>query len=89
MKLRIDYSSQAIKYIQQHDLHDKIRDAITKSIHYLHGDFSKTADVKKLSGKWEGCYRTRIGNIRIIFIPNFDEGFVYIKKIGTRGDVYR
>ena len=47
-----------------------------------------TADVKRLKGNWEGFYRIRLGNIRIIFSLDRDEKIIRVHDIGHRGDVY-
>lgn len=46
-------------------------------------------DIKKMKGEWEGFYRLRIGNIRVIFSVNLDCAEVEVYAIGTRGDVYK
>ena len=40
-------------------------------------------------GKWEGYYRIRIGNVRVIFWIDQQEATIYIDHIGPRGDVYK
>jgi mRNA interferase RelE/StbE len=45
-------------------------------------------DIKALKGQWEGKFRLRIGNIRVIFEINFAERQIKILYIGSRGDIY-
>lgn len=42
-----------------------------------------------MKGDWEGFYRLRIGNIRIVFLVDFDSSEIEIYTIGSRGDVYK
>ncbi len=46
-------------------------------------------DVRKLKGKWEGYYRLRIGNVRILIDIETKEGIIRIYNIGLRGDIYK
>ncbi|MDR1031828.1 MAG: type II toxin-antitoxin system RelE/ParE family toxin [Holosporales bacterium] len=43
---------------------------------------------KPLKGEWEGCYRLRVGDYRIIYEVNKSEITVIIIKIGVRSNVY-
>jgi len=46
-------------------------------------------DIKKMKGEWNGFYRLRINQIRIIFTINFDSKDIEIYAIGNRGDIYK
>ena len=46
-------------------------------------------NIKRLSGKWEGCFRIRLGKNRIIFSINFERQTVLIEVVDNRGGVYR
>ncbi len=46
-------------------------------------------DFKKVSGKWEGFYRIRIGTLRIICSFDFKSKIVKIERIDFRGNVYK
>lgn len=46
-------------------------------------------DIKTLKGQWEGKYRIRAGDVRIIFQIDPGEKLIRILYIGPRGDVYR
>jgi mRNA interferase RelE/StbE len=47
-----------------------------------------SVDVKKLKGDWQGFYRMRKGELRIIFELDFDEHLIYIARVDHRGGVY-
>jgi mRNA-degrading endonuclease RelE of RelBE toxin-antitoxin system len=44
-------------------------------------------DLKALSGPWEGCFRLRVGEYRIIFSVLPDQ--IAIRRTRHRSDVYR
>jgi mRNA interferase RelE/StbE len=46
-------------------------------------------DIKKLSGQWEGYYRMRVGQMRIIFNIESEKNQINIFTINFRGDVYK
>ncbi|MCK5058086.1 MAG: type II toxin-antitoxin system RelE/ParE family toxin [Candidatus Aminicenantes bacterium] len=46
-------------------------------------------DIKALKGQWEGRFRLRIGNIRVIFRIVPVERQIKILYIGPRGDAYK
>ena len=74
-----EYSKQAAKYIAGLDRPSKqrIRDAILKI---------PQGNVKPLQGA-PGTFRLRIGDQRILF--SFLDGGVYVREIGSRGDIYK
>jgi len=44
--------------------------------------------VIRMVGEWEGYWRIRIGNLRIIFWLDETEDTIYVDHIGPRGDIY-
>lgn len=46
-------------------------------------------DIKKMKGDWDGFYRLRLGQIRIIFTVYPDSSGLEVYAIGARGDVYK
>ncbi len=49
-------------------------------------------NVKPMAGEWAGCYRMRVGSLRVIFRMNRQADgaeAVEILQIGPRGDVYK
>lgn len=74
----INYSKQAIKFLNKQDKPTRIR--IIEAINKL-----PQGDVKKLQGLKN--YRLRVGDYRVIFNKNGD--ILYIVKIDNRGQVYK
>lgn len=88
MKWRIDYSRDAEKFIKKQNIYDEVREEIKKLLVRMKGE-NVNVDLKKLGGEWEGYYRIRKGRLRIIFVPNKNEGILFVEKIDFRGDVYK
>ena len=78
LKLTINYSKQAIKFLSKQDKPTKIR--IVNAINNL-----PSGDVKKLQGR--SGYRLRVGDYRIIF--DKDGNVLFIEKIDNRGQIYK
>lgn len=76
----INYSKQAIKFLNRQDrpTKERIVDAINKL---------PAGDVKKYQGTTTSRYRLRVGDFRVIF--DKQGNILYIEKIGSRGDVYK
>jgi mRNA interferase RelE/StbE len=88
MKWRIEYSRDAEKFIEKHNIRDKVREELKKFLLKVKGE-NINLDIKKLSGEWEGYYRIRMGKIRIIFEPDKNRQLLFVEKIDFRGDVYK
>lgn len=46
-----------------------------------------TGDVAPLGGEWQGCYRLRVGEYRVIF--RYVQDGLEILTVGYRSDAYR
>ena len=79
MNVEINYSKQAIKFLQKQSRSTKER--IVTAINSL-----PNGDVKKFQGT-DSKYRLRVGDFRVIF--DGQGNILYIEKIGNRGDVYK
>ena len=89
MDWKIGFSRQAEKFLNRRHLEDDFAiEPIQRSIRKLRGEIA-AIDLRRLSGKWEGCYRVRIGKIRIIFSMDPIEHSALIEVIDNRGSVYR
>lgn len=77
--MQIEYSKQAVKYINSADKPTKkrLKEAIEKI---------PIGDIKKLQGI-EAGYRLRVGDLRVLF--TIENDIVYIEKILPRGEVYK
>ena len=56
---------------------------------WLDGEDISHADIKKLKGKWEGFYRLRVREMRVIFIFDERKKLIRIHEIGFRSDIYK
>jgi mRNA interferase RelE/StbE len=64
------------------------RQTALRILHALteYGD-SGTGDVRTLSGKWQGHFRLRVGDYRVIFTILKDE--ITVMRVRHRSEVYR
>ncbi len=88
MTWRIDYSKDAHKFIQKNKLQADVSAELKKFLLRLKG-VDVNFDLKKLVGDWEGYYRLRKGDVRIIFAINKQEKALYVEKVDLRGSVYK
>lgn len=89
MNWHISFSFNALKFIKKNNLEeDFIVDKIKLVPRKFKGE-NVNVDIKKLSGKWEGFYRIRVGKLRIIVEFIFEQTQAYIEEIDYRGDAYK
>ena len=89
MEWNFFFAQQAEKFLANRRLGDEfVVEPGTRAIRKLMGE-EIAIDLKKTSGKWLGCYRVRVGKVRIIFSINFDRRIVLIEVVDNRGSVYR
>jgi mRNA interferase RelE/StbE len=92
--MAIKFRKSAIKFLEKTDPGDveKIREKLNQLLTSIENQgvipFTEM-DIKKMKGDWEGFYRLRIGNIRILFTVNSSLSEIEIYTIGSRGDVYK
>lgn len=90
----IKFRKNAIKFLEKADSEDaaRIKEKLAQLQNFVEEQgiipFTEL-DIKKMKGDWEGFYRLRIGNIRIVFLVELDSREIEIYKIGSRGDVYK
>jgi len=87
MTWRIDYSKDAHKFIQKNKLQDDVSGELKKFLLRLKG-VDVNIDLKKLAGDWDGYYRLRKGDVRIIFAIIKQGKVLYVEKVDLRGRVY-
>ncbi|NES18785.1 MAG: type II toxin-antitoxin system RelE/ParE family toxin [Symploca sp. SIO3E6] len=92
--MAVKFHKQAIKFLQKANPEDV--DRIQVQLNQLllaveeQGIIPFTfLDIKKMKGEWEGFYRLRVGNMRVIFTVSLDSADIEIYTIGLRGDVYK
>ena len=93
-KYKIEFHPAAKKELDKLDFQTKVY--IVKSLSTFIEAYSleyeleliKRSKIKKLKGKWNGFYRLRLRNYRIIY-EKFDEKLIiHIVRIAHRKDVY-
>ncbi len=89
MNWRVDFSRDALKFLNQNNLKENfIIDKIKLVLEKFKGE-NINIDIKKLNGEWGGFYRIRFGKLRIIIEFQFEICRAYIDKIDWRGNVYK
>jgi mRNA-degrading endonuclease RelE of RelBE toxin-antitoxin system len=89
MNWRIDFSKDALKFLQRNNLkEDYVIDKIKLALRKLRGE-DINVDIKKLTGQWKGFFRIRSGKLRVIIEFQFELYRIYIEKIDWRGGVYK
>lgn len=85
-----EFSKDSIKALERLDSEtvSLLKSRIKSIGPWLDGEDSLHADIKKLKGKWEGFYRLRVREIRIIFMFDNKNRLIRIHDIGFRGGIY-
>ncbi len=83
MGYNIEYDPKALKQLQKLNKHEasKILDGIEQ---YAHNPIK--TKIKKLKTPFEGAYRLRIGDYRVVFYE--EENLMLISKVAHRKQVY-
>ncbi len=82
MSYTIQFEKAALKFLQKQD--KPTRERLIKAINIL----PNGTDIKKLQG-YNNLYRTRVGNIRILYSIKETLKIINIENIDNRGDVYK
>jgi len=89
MSWRIDFSKDAIKFLDRNNLKENIViDEVKLALRKFQGE-SININIQKLHAKWSEFYRIRSGKLRIILAFQFEIHRVYIDKVDWRGSVYK
>ena len=83
MGYKIEYDPKAVKQLQKLNKHEASK--ILDGIEAYASDPIKTK-IKKLKTPFDGAYRLRVGNYRVVFYE--EEGLMLISKIAHRKQVY-
>jgi mRNA interferase RelE/StbE len=78
---------KAVKYYE--GLDDKTAARINKAIDRISENPREGQNIKKLSGRLEGKYRCKVGDLRIVYKIDENSKTVLIEAIGPRGDIYK
>lgn len=92
--MAVKFRKRAIKFLQKANSKDveKIRTQLSQLLSAIEerGIIPFTdLQIKKMRGDWEGFYRLRIGNIRVIFTICEASTDIEVYEIGMRGDIYK
>ncbi len=89
MEWLIKYSKESEKFINNENINRIIiKNLINKTLLRLKGE-KINLDLKKLKGKWEGFYRIRMGEIRVIVTIDFKNKIIFVYSIDFRRSVYK
>jgi mRNA interferase RelE/StbE len=83
----IELSRSAAKYYN--DLDDKGARIINRCFETLSENPFYHPNIKKLHGEFEGSYRYRIGDLRIIYSVDNEKKVIFIELVVQRGKAYR
>lgn len=89
MKFEIELTARAQKFLKKRGrtAEEKIYGSLKKLRDYCGGEKLRL-DVKKLKGKYEGFFRLRCGNYRLIFCVRKERNSILIIDIDDRKDIY-
>lgn len=82
MQYRIEIDKRAVKFIAKQPKPQ--RERLLSAIYKL----PETGDIKQMQG-YNGYYRLRVGDYRVIYTVNNDILLVRIIAVGNRGDIYK
>ena len=92
MEWKLIYHRNAIKFLKK--LEKEKREHILDKLYELLNSIEKgilpirTMDIKRLKGKWEGFFRLRVGELRIIFRIDVESKKILIYNIHFREKSY-
>ncbi len=82
MQYRIEIDKRAVKFISKQPKPQQLR--LFKAIYKL----PFVGDIKAMKG-YDGFFRLRVGDYRVIYSVNNDILLVQVVEVGNRGDVYK
>ncbi len=92
--MEVRFSKRAVKYLKKLDAKtaERVREKILQLLSMLEVEgmipFNEL-DIKKLKGQWDGYFRLRVGQIRVIFtLVGEDLKILLIYDINVRGRIY-
>ncbi|MFZ4675281.1 MAG: type II toxin-antitoxin system RelE family toxin [Nodosilinea sp.] len=92
--MEVQFSKKAVKFLKKLDAEttDRVRQKILQLQSFLETEGAipfTILDIKKLKGDWDGYFRLRVGQIRVIFtIIDGKVEILLIYDIDFRGNVY-
>ncbi len=92
IRWKVLYHKRALKALERLDKRTKARveQAIENLLGCLEdGTGCRSLDIKRLYGEWEGFYRLRIGWLRVIYLPVWEERTLKIYNFVFRSKAYK
>jgi mRNA-degrading endonuclease RelE of RelBE toxin-antitoxin system len=84
---QIVLSKKAAKYVKRMDA--RIKAQLIAKLEALAADPEHTPGIKPMEGEFEGHYRLRHGDLRVIYLWDEDSETIVVTAIGPRGDIYK
>lgn len=81
-KYTLTFEKAAVKFLRKQN--PSMQERLMRAIKQL----PDGADIKKLQG-YDNLYRTRVGNMRILYFIKEELKIINIENIDSRGDVYK
>lgn len=93
VSLKINYQKRAEKFLAKNSTRitiDEVRELVVKAVRRLTGK-NENIDLVKMKGEFEGYFRIRKNDIRIIFNTYEEENtiIVTIVDVDFRGNIYK
>ena len=92
--MEVQFSKRAIKYLKKLDAKtaERVREKILQLQSVIESEgvipFNEL-DIKKLKGQWDGYFRLRVGQIRVVFtLVSGELEILLIYDINVRGSIY-
>ncbi|MNW46762.1 Plasmid stabilization system protein [compost metagenome] len=82
---KLIYHKEAVKYLSKQET--AVQQRIAQGLTGLLAS-PPVGDIRLMKG-YDGLYRLRVGSNRILFEVNDQEKIIYIRAIGSRGDIYK
>ncbi|MBG9794830.1 plasmid stabilization protein [Paenibacillus dendritiformis] len=82
---KLIYHKEALKFIakQEKSMQERIAEGL-KGLLVV----PPVGDIRPMKGNF-GLYRLRIGTYRVIFEIDHDEKIIFVRAVGSRGDIYK
>jgi mRNA interferase RelE/StbE len=81
------FHRRAARYFERLDGRTKAQ--LREKLEALASDPLAFPGVKPMAGEWQGFFRLRQGDLRVIYTLDLPQNLVVVAHIGPRGDVYK
>jgi mRNA interferase RelE/StbE len=84
---RVVIHRRVVRYLRQ--LPPSLKESIKESLEVLAKNPYQSNGIKAMKGEWQGYYRMRVREMRIIYWVDTENLVVFVDYVGHRGDVYK